>query len=940
MTQPFVIGGARTVIPGVYDKFRVDDSLLTPAVAGRSVLIAGEAIEGVPGNLLDLSLNFFSSYQDVQDFYKSGPIVDAARQLFTRQPGDAFNGQVDRLYIYKTNASERASKALANSYGSIVAARFGEAGNFIKSQISAAQSETLPSLSFHYLPSSGAATIKFGINGNTPDSIALAPLAISGDQGTPTEFVTDANGVSGLTAIGGVKKTSFATGTSLSFSLASPSAGVLSLTVSGGTFSVASLAVDDLAVIPLGEALSGAADANAGCYLVQSVTASTFVLKRLAGLGVAVAAFDLTAIAATPIADINDSLGVFSKITLTQTDAPVAGSAATLELQVGSASNSAAAKFFQSEALSNIISQASATVGSLSATASGSVLTLNLAQTSWTTNPKAGDVIWISQDSPIAGAGLANVGAWIVTASSFKSATMISAYGLSGISVALAPLEGNISPIQLQKAVATTSVAAKRLDSAAEAKVSVLASRTSDGAAFPTTAVGGTTALELSFDSASATDCTVSIDQTRKMTFTFVGGPTSFSVNLKKYASLGEVVDYLNTVTGMSAKASDLRMKSDSPAVLDMVSGLHIISGSSLPAYNGKIKRDYADFKRLLDDNFSLIAFLEGSASLKVGLPAVEASMAFLTGGVVGASSNSSFQAALDAGLKIEVRNVIPLVSRDANKDIDDALTDENSAYTIDSIHSMTQAHVATASSTLFKRERFGGVSFLGSFADSKDKASAIAFERLQLGFQLVRATGSDGTLKYFLPWMGMCALAAGRSQAEAGTPMLRKSFNFTAVKHIGDKSIFDDALVLDFDPEDQGLLTQAIEAGLLVWQAARGAGVQLKSPDLTTRSRDGDPQGWVYERASVLFACDEARQSLRTTLENLIGLNTFQVSEQDVRRTADSVLRSFVSRGVLIRFAINSVTSIGSGYNLQVDLFPPEAIEFIGIDVLAKRNV
>ena len=318
MTQPFEIGGAQTVIPGVYDKFRVDDSLLTPAVAGRSALILGEASEGIPGSLLDLSLNYFTSYPDVLAFYKTGPLVDAARQLFSTQIGAAFNGKVDRLYTYKTNLSTRAYKAIANSYGNIVSARYGEPGNFIKSQIVSAQAEILPSLNFHYLPSSGATTIKLALNGNVPLSVSMGTLGVTANTGTAAQLVTAVNALSGVVATGGVKKTNLASGTSINVAVASPSAGVLSLTLTSGTWSTSSIAVGDMAVIPLAGSFSGTANANSGCYTVQSVTTTALILKRVSGLGVSSVAFDLTALTAGAATPFADGLGIFSEVVLTQ----------------------------------------------------------------------------------------------------------------------------------------------------------------------------------------------------------------------------------------------------------------------------------------------------------------------------------------------------------------------------------------------------------------------------------------------------------------------------------------------------------------------------------------------------------------------------------------------------------------------------------------------
>jgi hypothetical protein len=941
MTLPFTIGGARTVIPGVYDRFRVDDSLLTPANTGRSVLLIGESTEGVPGSDLDLAFNFFTSYQDVLDFYKSGPIVDAARQLFSNQPSAAFNGQVDRLYVYKTNATTRAFRALLGNYGTLVSARYGTAGNSIKTQIIETQAQALPTISFHVVPTNVATSIKLIVNGSSPITASLGALDLDAENGTAAELVDSLASSSVVSATGGSRRTLLSSNTNLVAACSTSSAGSLTISLANGNWATSSVKAGDLAVIPAGSKLAGAQDKNAGSYKVIAVSNSTLSLTRVAGVGTSVSALEAVSGQAHTAIEMDSSIAIYEKVTITQTTAPVAGAAASLEVMAAGASLVGACMLLQDDKLADAVSAIAAASGSVSATTEGSnKITIALSAGSWNSIPKAGDVAWISESSPVAGANKKNAGLWVVESATYNTIKLASACATAGESVVSTSLGGKTDAVQTYSGAVTTTIATRRTTSASERQVKIEASRTSTNEKFPTTAVGGRVALEVSYHDASATDCTLTIDSSRKLTISPVGGPSAISVSLNRFESLSDLVDYLNTQAGVSAKVADTKMKSDSPAVLDCVEQAHILSGSSSPSYTGRIKRDYADFKRLLEDNFGLIAFAESAASSKAGLPEGEASPSFMSGGVVGGTSNATIQSALDAGLKVDVRVVVPTFSRDAYKDVEDGLTDESSTYSIESINTALLAHVTTASSTLFGRERFGAASFHGSFKDAKESAATLGNERVQMAFQMCRATASDGTLKWFQPWMTACAITAGRAQAEAGTPMLRKSFGLTSVKHIGDKSVYDDTLALDFDAEDRGNLTDAIESGLLVWKAARGAGIRLESPDLTTRSRDGDPKGWVFERANVLFACDEVRQSLRQGLENLIGSSTAEVGVADVRRVADSVLRAFKARGVLTNYAVNKIESVGNGYNMQVDLYPPEALEFIGIDVLAKRSV
>lgn len=938
MTLPFVIDGTAVVIPGIYDVLRVQDSLPAPAPAGRSVFVIGEATGGIPGNLLDIQKNYFTSYNDVLSFYKSGPIVDAARQLFATQPSAAFTGSVARLYPWKTNQSTLASKTIASpaNYGKISAAEYGEQGNFIKTQILSGQSEALPSVTFNYLPTSASRSVKLSVNGTLS-----AAATVAADQ-PASALVTAINALSaGVTASGGTAHAPI-TGGPAAISLASPSAGILVLTTSVGTWGATVAAGDTCYIIPAG-LLAGAANANAGAYLVQSVTSTVLTLKHLKSVGGAseqnTIAFDLTAVPSATASDI-----VFNApVTLTQTSTAGAGAGASLEIvPQGSPENWAAGSLYQPGRLVDIVSANTAAVASLTATVpAANQLQVTITGGSFTKTPAAGDTVWIDQSSLLAAGGaIGNHGAYVVVTASAQSLTLEHAYNTTTTAVATTLINASTGNVLWSPAISTTDQAGKLLVSSAEATVWVQATRSTDNSVFTPTRVGGRVGLALSYWDGVATAATASIDSNRVLTLTFTGGPATIKVNTKKYPTLGDLAAYLNTVTGLSATVADASRRADPTRVLDMAS-VSILSGTATPTYAGRIKTDYSDWVALFSNNAGFISFTPNAALvLKAGLPDAEAVASFLAGATLGSTSPLDIQQGYDAALDVDTRVVVPLFSRDAAKDIEDGITDPNSAYSIDAVHAAGKAHAALASSTAIESERFVVLSHYGTFADSVSKTQALGYERLQMTFQLARATASDGSLQWFLPWMLACAITAGRAQAIAATPMLRKSFNVLDVKHIGDTSLYDDSLVNDFSPGNKTQLSEAIQAGLLTFKVVSGTGVQLASPDLSTRSRNNDPKGWVYERVNVLFGLDEVRQGLRSVLDNLIGNRTTDVSTTDVRKLTGDTLNSYQQSGVLIKSAITEIKSLGNGYTVAVDLYPPEALEFIGITETAKRTV
>lgn len=936
MTLPFSINGARAVIPGTYDSFRVQASLPAPVPAGRSVLILGESEEGIPGEQLDLRLNFFTSLPEVQNFYKSGPIVDAARQIFTNQPSPAFGGSVQRLYVWKTNQTTRASKTISSpsNYGAIVAARFGEAGNFIKSQIKEVAA-VLPTVSFTYLPSPEAIDLIAVVNG-----VKSAALSIAAN-GTPANVQTALNALTGLTATGGAAKTTIVNPNTLDASLAA-SGDILTITktAGAGTFGTNG-AAGDVVVIPEGGALSGGADENAGAYLVTSWTATQISLRQMkhynAGATAPAVAFDTSAATGVGSTDLT----LWAPLTATVDTGAGTGAGASLELLADNGDLAALANLVKYADLADNVDAANAAVAKISASvpAAGQLL-VTLTDGSFSSVPAKGALVQIPRGSAIQGASLANVGLYVLTAATGSTMTLTALTGNTTAAVASTSLAGDTSPLKVAAGWVSSTVAGIKLSSSQEGQVWVEASRITDGAAFPTTKVGGRFGLELSCNLAGATACTVSIDSSRVMTITPTGAGSTLTIRLNKYKTLGQLADYISTQTGFAARVPDNRLKSLPTSVLDMVTDIDMMTGCDTHAYNGKLKMDYADWKALFDNNFGLVAFQEGTMVLKAGLPAAESTAGFLSGAVVGATTDADIQKGLDAALKINVRMVVPLFSRDARYDVSDALTDANSTYSIESVHAAVKAHVATASGTLVKRERFGMLSFHGSFADSLQKASEMGYERLQMTFQQFRAIGADGS-QWFLPWMGACMIAAGRAQAALGTSMLRKSFNTTAVRHTGNTSLYTDTLVQDFDVDDNtpgGELEQAIEAGLLCFKAEEGAGIRLESPDLTTRSRENDPEGWVWERANVLFTCDEVRQTLRSALDPFIGTRQTDTPKSVIKTAANDAIGVFIAGGSLITGEVTDVKREGTGYRAEVKITPTEALEFIALDVLAER--
>ena len=942
MTIAYVINGSRVVIPGVYSRLLVEGSLPVPAPSGRSVLILGEADEGAPGTDLDLKLNYFQKFSEVQEYYKSGRIVDAARQLFSVQPADVFAGTLSRLYVYKTNDSVRATREIEDpsNYGHLDSATYGEAGNTIKTQINTYQEESLPLQKAWYLPSSVARTFKVVVSGKMTDSLSVAA------DGVASDFVTAMSGVSGLSVIGGADKVDATDAMDVDLTVVGDIL-TISKSAGAGVFDDSSIAIGDVCYIQDGTALAGASDENAGVYEVTAVSSSSISLKLLKKLSAAgevnAVAYDTDPVAAVPVGSLLINAPIYISVDETTLD----GSGATLEIMEESADQLGNGMLLNLDSFSDLLADSTSSIANISAAVGSSAnqLVVSLNTGSWISTPKVGDLVRIDRDSLLAGSALKNVGVFVVKAASSKSLTLEHLFsGMTTEAVSSVALAGANDTLEVGLSFVSSDVVAKRLDSSAERKVSLDAIRMSDSSQLPEVGIGGNPVLEISYYNAAATACTLTIDPLRVMTITPTGsGLSAFSVNLKKYDKLSDLISFLNSKAGISAKATSALNASLAVSKLDAVQDLHILSGSALPAYNGRIKKDYSDFVQYFEDNFSILSFRAGTMTNKVGLPAAEASSVYLEGGLIGSSNTAAFQAGLDAGLLVDVSQVVPLVSRDADKDIIDGLTESDSSYSIASVHAAVKAHVSTAASIDYQSERMGMLSYYGSFEDSKDLCGDVSVANCQMTFQLHNAQNGEGELIRFQPWMSACALAAGRAQAIRGTSMLRKPFLLSSAEHIGDKSMFDDTLVQEFDPNNRGQLEEAIEAGLVVFREVQGFGVRMESADNTTRSRDNDPQAWVYERSAVQFTLWELSRTVRSVLDNYIGRRTTDVSATVLRQACNDALQSFLpgtGDGSCVNAVVTDVELQGTMYKIKLRAQPAEALEAISVDVYATRQV
>ena len=184
--------GATIYKPGAYSKINID---LTGGFAlGPVGLIAifGESTRGKPGSEeADISKNVFTANQisEVRNKYGSGPIVDAMNFLFSPATDGAIPGGAQAVYVYKTNASVRASLSVASSYGTLRSLEYGVGGNTITYSASSTD-EVAPTVSssaaFNETLVTATSSFDVYLNG-----ALIGTVAVAGSYADNAAFVAD-----------------------------------------------------------------------------------------------------------------------------------------------------------------------------------------------------------------------------------------------------------------------------------------------------------------------------------------------------------------------------------------------------------------------------------------------------------------------------------------------------------------------------------------------------------------------------------------------------------------------------------------------------------------------------------------------------------------------------------------------------------------------------
>jgi hypothetical protein len=799
------------------------------------VTLIGEANQG-PGFLDEpnLGLNSFTPSQlgQVTAKYGSGNIVDAFAKIVSASNDPNILGSVSLVYIVKTNMSQSATGELEMDYkGSPVYATVeadsqGTPGNLIQYQSEVAVAELPPNTGLIDYAPALTGTVLFAMRTNGGPAVNVTVTA----KEAPNALVAAMTNIpQGILATGGQQLLVGASGLTLTAAPVNGSTTLLLVTLQTGNLWANSPQQGDVAVIPVSgdygsaqtSTIAGAGNANAGTYIVQSVTntlsTATMTLQKVSTIGT------LTSATGSIHTDMTDLI---------------------LYTQIQVQNISGDDRMFMT-----------AVYGMYTVTTNtGSSVTMT-SPSMWNATPMVGDNVKVPAAITLSSGSLAP-GFYQVTAATNASMTMqlissgssigsgtgtgtftystgaepmmvLSQYQLSGVGKTLA-FEGTVSSIFLTTGGTDAGLSNSTLSSAAQYQneMTIIAGLNNS----QTYQSGGTVVISIGYESATA-QATVTVGPLG-LTFA-VNSVTQFTATFAQYPTMGQLASYIDSQTGWSASVPSAQNNNQNTSNLDQ--GTYNASSSLPGVQNLQLKQDAFAWETANNMNAQVTWTTE-----RPGLPE-PSSNAFLTGGTLGGTTSAAFAAAVDATQKLSTNFIVPLFSQNASLDIPLGLTDPSSTYTIDAMNEYLLSNVLLMSELTQKSNRMAIGSKLGTFPQLITAAGELASFRFGLAFEPIQTTNAFAQSILYQPWMA--AVVAAGMQAAAGYKGIVKKF--ANINGIG--------TVTGFDPTVPGNRIAALQAGLLFMEPVATGGFRWVS-DQTTYNTDNN---FVYNSIQAVYVSD-----------------------------------------------------------------------------------
>jgi hypothetical protein len=854
--------GITLKIPGTYVEQSVISNQGGIGLSGVITLV-GEANEGPHwSEAEDLSSYAFRPDQlnAAAQMFGSGNLIDGFRAAISANGDANLAGSVNVVYLIKTNQSTKASADINRSglglYATAQAKRAGKPGNSISLKNTTATSEVAPSIANLglYLDPSDSTDLTFRINGGAElvATIAAVPGTMPSSLATALEaFVAD-----GILAQGGVER-GILPGGAATLSLAASGLNV-SISLSTGSWAVQPTAGDVL-LIRAGSSIEGSGQQNIGSYRVLSSTA--------------------TAIVAAPI-NTNGAI--------TAVSGALQGTGGTRAVEAFSPMTVTNASGMDREILDGVTGN----ITSSDFTSSSVKLSLD-SGIKFASDAQVGELVYVN--SPFVGvlAGWYQVATW-----SNSSTGQVTLNRLSNGALTPAPASTPVGSSLLKALKADIDGAGKSMELKGDANSAAIARKTNSGASLTeldslilsaaersvqtlvtkpaatnpiteTFVLGGEVALTVGY---KGDTCTLSITDSALTTSCSVAAD-NLALDLADFATLKQLVDYLNSQPAYTAAVADSRFNALAPARLDNVS---VEAASSLEARPARLKKDADEWFRKVSES----TMIELPTYASKGLPDHETASKFLADGAKGATSSADVVNAIDACESANTNFLVTLFDRDASADIADSLTDAASTYVVDAVNAYAKAHAIAQSEVKARKNRIAVVSKQASFADAKTAARDLSHPRVAMAWAKMKDVAADGTIKTFPAWY-KAAKTAGLSAVAGYKGIVKKFVACSGVVYPA-----------GFDPRKRGDLEDALESGLLIIEPVNTGGFRYVS-DQTTYNIDNN---FVYNSIQAVYLADLISLTL---IQNgdlvLIGKSVAQVSASVARGFVKTQMDNFL---------------------------------------------
>lgn len=366
--------------------------------------------------------------------------------------------------------------------------------------------------------------------------------------------------------------------------------------------------------------------------------------------------------------------------------------------------------------------------------------------------------------------------------------------------------------------------------------------------------------------------CTLTVTNTSS-TKTMVSSVGGLSADLTVYATIQDLVNYINTLTGFTATVGP-GYATTSTTQIDQVSALDI---------NGSTQTLHGIMYGIINTvntNSALVTAADVSGTNGVSVPDNDASTVYLTGGTNGSYTSTEWTSALTA---LEAQDVQYIATPDSSSSVASAIS----------------THCTSMSSTDSRKERQFFVG--GSWGDSSSTAITNAQAlNSYLGCYIFNGGtqyDDNGVITNYGASYVACMMAAMKSAAALNMPLTKKTVNLVSLENSLSTSTIENLL-------QNGVFPLSYNSN----------GTPAIVRQLTTYQSDN----LLYNELSMVTEINFLQRDLRNYLDNLF------VGNPSVRMAAGIIKSSVVNRLQTYVDTLGIITADSSGktyWNLIVSL-------------------